>query len=133
MYLWMLVGLVVLITVPFRLVPSDPARWHTDIEADRDKTFKKGVIRIVPLPPGGLARVDEVIRATPRTRVIAGSVPEGHITYVTRSLVFGFPDYATVQSDAERLGIYARSRFGGSDVGVNRARVEGWIDALQAR
>ncbi len=51
---------------------------------------------------------------------------------VTRSAVWGFPDYTTVEQRDGKLMIYARSRFGSSDLGVNGKRVAGWLDALKA-
>ena len=65
--------------------------------------------------------------------MLAGSVEQGMITYVTRSIVVGFPDYTTVLQNGDQLVIYARLRFGRSDFGVNHARIKRWIDALQAR
>ncbi len=60
------------------------------------------------------------------------------ITYVQRSRVFGFPDCLTVKAVAiESTGeagagliIWSRARYGRSDFGVNRARVEAWLAAL---
>jgi len=98
-----------------------------------DKDFKNGAIRIIDAGADGLVRLDAVALATPRTARLFGSVAEGMVTYVTRSVVMGFPDYTTVRQDGDTLTIYARSRFGRSDLGVNRKRVQGWIDALQAR
>ena len=130
-----------------RLAPSDPARWHTDpgdaALAPSDRGF---LVR----PEGGdapglvydrtpealLAEFDAIARSAPRTRVVAGSVGEGRITYVTRSALWGFPDYTTVATipaeGGARLVIHARSRFGGNDWGVNRARVEAWLARLGA-
>jgi uncharacterized protein (DUF1499 family) len=88
---------------------------------------------MVEVGADGLARLDVVARDTTRTLVLAGSVEEGMITYVTRSAVIGFPDYTTVQQDGDQLKVYARLRFGRSDFGVNHARVNRWLDALQAR
>ena len=67
-----------------------------------------------------------------RTEVLAGSPSEGRVTYITRSMWFGFPDYTTVQLEDDGLEIYGRLRFGQSDQGVNRARVEGWLDRIGA-
>lgn len=129
--IWILLAVVVVGLGYIRLAPSDPARWHTVIKADKEKTFKQGVIRLPEAGSDGLARLDAIIRRSPRTTVLAGSVDEGMITYVTRSRVFGFPDYSTVRQDGDRLVIYARSRFGRSDTGVNRRRVEGWLADLK--
>ena len=75
-------------------------------------------------------RLDALVRDTPRTQVLAGSLAQGMLTYVTRSAFFGFPDYTTVRQRGAHLEIYARLRFGRSDLGVNRARVEQWLSAL---
>ena len=44
----------------------------------------------------------------------------------------GFPDYTTVQLKDDRLMIWARLRFGRSDLGVNRRRVDRWLADLEA-
>ena len=131
--LWAVLILVAAGMAYVRLAPSDVARWHRMPEVSGDKSFKSGVIRQVKAGPEGLARIEAIIRGTPRTRVLAGSLGEGMITYVTRSRVMGFPDYTTVQKAGDILTIYARLRFGRSDLGVNGARVEGWLARLQAR
>jgi uncharacterized protein (DUF1499 family) len=73
-----------------------------------------------------------VALATPRTRLLAGSVATGKLTYVTRSRLFGFPDYTTVSlllpedGGPTYLHMFARLRFGLDDLGVNGARVRDW-------
>lgn len=129
--LWLFIGLVIAIGAYIRLAPSDPARWHVAPRAEVNKDLKGGVVRVVEAGPDGLAKLDTIIRAAPRTSVLAGSVADGMITYVTRTKVFGFPDYTTVQQDEGILRINARLRFGRSDFGVNRDRVDGWLAALQ--
>ncbi|MEL6204424.1 MAG: DUF1499 domain-containing protein [Pseudomonadota bacterium] len=126
-----------------RLAPSNPDRWHTD-----PGTASPGLGRFVVKPEGGditgpllsdtpteaLERLDAIALATPRTARLAGDPPEGRVTYITRSRLWGFPDYTTVAAVAveggTRLVIHARLRFGQSDLGVNAARVQGWLDAL---
>ena len=132
MIFWAALALVVLVLAYIRLAPSDPARWHRDPQVTGDVDLPHGVKRRVKAGPDGLARLDAIIRAAPRTRVVAGSIADGMVTYVSRTKVMGFPDYTTVQQEGEVLNIYARLRFGRSDLGVNKARVEGWLDALQA-
>ncbi|MEX0284032.1 MAG: DUF1499 domain-containing protein [Paracoccaceae bacterium] len=130
--LLILVLLVVVVAmVGIRLAPSDPRAWHVVPEGDEDKSFKGGVIRVAKTGPDGLAKLDSVARATPRTTVLAGSVDEGHITYVTRSAVWGFPDYTTVKQDGDTLRLFARLRFGRSDLGVNGRRADQWLAAIQ--
>lgn len=110
-----------------RLAPDDVARWHRLPEVVSDKDMEGGVMRAVP---GDLADLDRIIRAEERTYVLAGSVAEGMVTYVTRSKVFGFPDYTTVGQRGDDLAVHARLRYGRSDIGVNKARVERWLAAL---
>ena len=111
-----------------RLAPSDPARWHEIPEEITYRDLEGGAMRRVD---GDLAALDTIIRDTPRTRVLAGSLEEGMVTYVTRSRVFGFPDYTTVRQAGETLEIYGRLRFGSSDLGVNAARIDRWLERLQ--
>jgi uncharacterized protein (DUF1499 family) len=127
----LIVGLFVVLGAYIRLAPSDPAKWHVAPVGEADNDMKGGVLRVVKTGPDGLARLDDIARGAPRTTVISGSVDEGMITYVTRTKVVGFPDYTTAQQDGDTLRIYSRLRFGRSDFGVNKARVDGWLAALQ--
>lgn len=130
-----------------RLAPSDPARWHVDpvaTELRGDGGWKAGAAPADAEGPVFAASPEEVLMAfdavaeeTPRTRRLAGDPAEGRITYVTRSRLWGFPDYTTVAATpvegGTQLTVLARLRFGGSDMGVNRARVEGWTLRLSER
>lgn len=131
----------------FRVVDSDPAVWHVD-PAVTERTGRDNDVLVAPAG-GAAAPVDIITEARPvpatdllfqfnaiagnadRTEVVAGSVEEGMITYVQRSAVFGFPDYVTVKAVETEGGaaliIWSRSRYGYSDMGVNRKRVEGWL------
>ncbi|MGI3211352.1 DUF1499 domain-containing protein [Roseovarius tibetensis] len=124
-----LVTVIVAVLAFIRLAPSDPDRWHRMPETVETRDLEGGAMRRVE---GELATLDAIIRDTPRTQVLAGSVGDGMITYVTRSRVFGFPDYTTVRQDGDMLEIYGRLRFGKSDMGVNAARIDGWLRQLQA-
>jgi len=107
-----------------RLAPTDAARWQQPIAATSSVDLPGGAIRVSAAGPQALARVDAAARALPRTRVLAGSVEEGRITYVTRSAAIGFPDYTTVEYSDGLIRMFARLRFGRSDLGVNRKRLE---------
>ncbi len=121
------VGLVIALGAYIRLAPSDPADWHIDPQAETNQDLQGGVLRVVETGPEGLARLDAIARNAPRTTVLAGSVGEGRITYITRTKIIGFPDYTTVQQDGDVLRIHGRLRFGRKDFGVNKARVDGWL------
>ncbi|MBB4173990.1 DUF1499 domain-containing protein [Sulfitobacter noctilucicola] len=144
MIFWILVLVVIGVFAFVRLAPSDPQRWHrqSNVAGMGESRPASGYVWREPVTDDGLARLkalDDVIRDTPRTKVLIGSVAEGKITYVTRSKVCGFPDYTTigiyegpVQGVQTRyLEINARLRFGKSDLGVNRNRVQGWIASVE--
>jgi uncharacterized protein (DUF1499 family) len=122
-----------------RLAPSDPARWHVAPVAEGAvgevvvAGLNRATLHLGPeagAPADLLARLDAVALATPRTIRLAGSVEEGRITWVTRSALWGFPDYASAEVRADGLHIDARSRFGQGDMGVNAARLRDWRDRL---
>ncbi len=127
-----------------RLAPSDPARWHEDPRlVTRPNTPNFHLIRMVggdampqvfQVTPEELAtRLDEVARADGAT-LLAGSVRELHMTYISRTPLIGYPDYTSVliepAGEGAMLLAFARARFGRSDMGVNRARLERWLAAL---
>ncbi|APZ54564.1 putative DUF1499 protein [Salipiger abyssi] len=115
-----------------RLAPSDPAVWHVDPKVSADQDLASGVRRRISGGEAVFAALHRIILETPRTEVLAGTPDEGRVTYITRSQWMGFPDYTTVQLGEGHLELYARQRFGQSDLGVNRTRVEGWLDRLGA-
>jgi len=131
----------------------DPARWHVDpatvrlsgkpneyLAAPRGTTADPAdaETRLYPESPRALlARFDAIARAQTRTRVVAGDLDSLMITYMQRSRVFGFPDYLTVKAvvmdGGAGLMIFSRARYGRSDFGVNRARVEAWLEQFRAK
>lgn len=118
-----------------RFAPTDMARWHElpDASGPGDTTGQGSflAVRRISAPAAEvLAMVEQRALATPRTQLMAGSVAEGMITFQTRSLLWGFPDYTTVAVQGDLLVIYGRLRFGQSDMGVNKARVESWLETL---
>ena len=137
-FLLILIAVVALVAY-IRLAPSDPARWHialyprpADIAAPSPQVVVLRVGAYIDLTNADdlLARLDTIIMATPRTVLLAGSVGEGRMTWITRSALWGFPDYTTAEVGPQGLTIYSRLRFGGGDMGVNGARLAGWIAVL---
>ena len=136
---WILavVAVVALMVLGFalwvRLAPVDTARWHVGAVQEGVGHMPRAnghLWRGEIAGPDAMARVDAVIQGTPRTKVIAGSVQSGMVTYQTRSALWGFPDYTTLRDAEGLIEINSRLRFGQSDLGVNRARIEGWLEAL---
>ena len=131
LWLWIVLAMIVVLAGFIRLAPSDPSIWNVPPEVTEDEDLTGGAKRLVQTGPDGLERLVPIALATPRTEILAGSVESGMITFVTRSRIMGFPDYTTVQKGGDDLKFYARLRFGRSDMGVNRARLQKWIAALQ--
>jgi len=57
--------------------------------------------------------------------------------FVETSNLMRFPDTITVRfipvtSNSSTLAIYSRAHYGKSDMGVNKARIDSWLDALEA-
>lgn len=139
MFGWFIILVVLGVLVYIRLAPHDADRWHqvSSHEGVEPLKMESGYVWRAVLDGDEaqtLTKLDQLAMATDRTTRLAGSVAEGKVTYVTRSRVMGFPDYSTISvGDAEGrryLEINSRLRFGRSDLGVNRARIKGWLDAL---
>jgi uncharacterized protein (DUF1499 family) len=139
-----LVALVAGLVLYVRLAPLEAADWHVDPMTAPVPTTNGWLLRqgdgnapasvYATDPAAVLAALDAVAMATPRTERVAGSVEDGRITWMTRSRLVGFPDLTTAAAvagpEGTRLVILARQRFGGGDWGVNRARIEAWVSAL---
>ena len=131
----LVLALVVGSAVYIRVAGDDPARWHVPPEpalslpvGDEVVNIPRGAVARVAGGTKALARVAGIAAQTPRTTLLAGSVLEGRMTWVTRSAFWGFPDYTTAQSLPDgSLGIWARQRYGRGDHGVNALRLKAWI------
>jgi len=138
MFTRILIGLIVVLLglwLYVRLAPNDPADWHTlpDVETPQTREEPGGYLaarRITAPADEVLNAVMNVARSTDRTVLVSGDVAEGMLTFRTRSRVWGFPDHTTVAVQGDLLVIYGRLRFGGSDLGVNKDRVERWLAVL---
>jgi uncharacterized protein (DUF1499 family) len=128
-----------------RLAPIDRDRWHTD-PAEAEDPEGSGVRLIglqAPRYPADadavLITLSEIALDEPRTKVLDGDIDEGMITFVTRSRVFGFADFATVKAVSEgavtKLSIVSRTQVGsrGNDWGVNAAKVDRWLQEMRRR
>lgn len=132
-----LLAALVIFAAFVRLAPSDPALWHVAPVAqgaEGSVVAEPGAASLRLAGDGAalLARLDDIALATPRTTRLAGSVAEGRITWITRSAVWGFPDYTTAEAGPEGLVVQARLRFGRDDMGVNAARLQDWQASLTA-
>lgn len=133
--LTVLLVLIVSLMAYIRLAPTSAAQWHVlpDVSEPGDTTQEGGflAVRKITAPAEQvLTAIEQRALATPRTQLLAGSVAEGMLTFQTRSQLMGFPDQTTVAVKGNLLVIYGRLRFGRSDMGVNRARIAGWLETL---
>lgn len=141
--LYFLLAVLAASLLVFRIAPIDRDVWHVD-PADFDDPERPGV-RLIGLdapryrsdPETVLSTFKEIALAEPRTRLFEGSIDEGMLTFVSRSRVFGFPDLITVKAVDEgvetKLSIAGRPRYGGSDWGVNAARLDRWLQDMRLR
>jgi len=145
-------GLIVLgsLTVALfvRFAPVTPADWHVDpLTVERPDTENFHLLRpedgdgpapvFKSTPEAVAVALRKIISETPRASLVAGSPENGHMTVVVRSRLMGFPDFVTIKllavDGGTALAIFSRSRYGYSDMGVNKARVERWLEALRVR
>ena len=127
-----------------RLAPSDPAIWHVDpvsvtVRGARNSYLLRDgegadgpALRLNHTPAEVATRLAAIAETTPRTRLLAGQ--GDFVTYVTRSALWGFPDYTSIRISPDgassSVAVFARARFGDSDLGVNRVRVDSWLTQL---
>ena len=129
--MYFLLFLAVAGMILFRVAPTDADRWHVSISETENADHIFGVTRVIEGSPEKLEAFDASFLLEPRTKILAGTVNTGHITYVTHSAFWGFPDYTTVQLVGDELRIFARLRFGRSDLGVNRTRIDRVLSILK--
>lgn len=79
---------------------------------------------------------EKMIAGQPRTTLVKSDAATMTYEYVQRSALMRFPDYITVQfintpgQSTSTLAIYSRSKYGYRDFGVNRKRIENWLQLL---
>lgn len=106
-------------------------RYHrTDLpDSPGDHPTENGftAVREVAKPPAALESLSGVAGAAARTMWFTGSPDLGHVSYVTRSRVFGFSDVTNIWTLDGRVHVRGRSVVGRGDMGVNRRRVTDWM------
>ena len=145
MITWIILAVIVAMVLWVRVAPSDANEWHADPETvDKNARPNQFLMRdgqdadslVFDMDPATLAaKFNEIALSQPKVTVLAGSADTGHVTYLQRTNLMAYPDYISVKIAAKeggksRLIIYSRSRFGRSDLGVNKARIKAWVAAL---
>jgi len=140
-FLFILAALFVLfigLATYVRVASFDPTLWHVDPETAADPGGRGVLLRETSdMPPeAALSALDKIVLATPRSRRIAGDAASGLVTYEVRTKLMRYPDYATIKAkptdQGSELVILSRARFGQSDLGVNKARLDGWLEQFKA-
>jgi hypothetical protein len=130
---WLFMGALLLVlgfAAYVRFAPQDAERWRlTGPMARLGDHAEAGGFRAVRAFEGNWGAVEAALLATPRTRALGGW--DDQRLYVTRSALWGFPDYSTVRLADGQIEIYGRLRFGKSDLGVNQARIRNWLTDLK--
>ena len=76
------------------------------------------------------------IAGEPRVTPLAAAGGPERVVAIQRSSLLRFPDIVTAEfvalaADRSSLAIYSRARYGKSDFGVNRRRIEAWLMRLR--
>lgn len=112
----------------------DHAQPHTRVPADDE--FAAGYQATRGTEAGAqewMLVAEAAILATPTTRLLRCDTRNDRRICQTRSLILGFPDYKSIwvePGDPSVLVIRLTAGFGNHDFGVNRARVQSWLEAI---
>ena len=126
------IGPVTWATLQRHHTPNDalvcPAGHCPDARADREP-------KIYPVPPDELlARLRRIALSEPDTRELPGAA-SGAARFLQQTRLMRFPDtidaeILAVGDNQSTLALYSRSLIGRKDFGVNRARLQRWLAAL---
>ena len=137
--------LIVVAILWVRIAPSNASEWHVDPETiEKSARPNQFLMRdgqdtdslIFDTTPDDLAaKFNDIALSKPNVVVLDGAASDLWVTYMQRTKLMAYPDYISVKITAEgddksRLTVYSRSRFGRSDLGVNKARIKAWTAAL---
>ncbi|MEM8592267.1 MAG: DUF1499 domain-containing protein [Pseudomonadota bacterium] len=110
--------------VRFTPVTAESGPGRPNLEAVGDHAMRGGHYAVRSSDEVPLDKLIAVIEATPRTIKLGDGI------YVTRSLIWGFPDITHVWSENENTHVSSHLVYGSSDLGVNRKRMEKWLAEL---
>jgi hypothetical protein len=139
MTLFIIIGLLVLGLVWVRFAPNDITKWHFDPSVEytskrpnyfqQDYTLETSIDDLI-------AKWQTPERGSEKLSILAGDLQDGFVTYMVRTPLIGYPDYVSIKiaaldSTTTSLKVLSRSRFGRSDLGLNKKRISAWIVALR--
>jgi len=122
-----LVVLAIAGSVYVRSAGHDPARWHVDPATVTDVNESNEYLASETFAASPQA-VAGALKDALGGEVLAGNLSDGWATIVVRSALIGYPDYVSARispaGDGSQVTLYSRSRYGLSDLGANKTRVE---------
>lgn len=132
---WMLALIAVSGLIYIRIAPLPEETYHLagpdrPLGTYRTENSFEAVLPVADDPQARLQAWADLVAAAPRARPLAGTVAEGHLSFVIRSRLIGFPDIVNLWLAEDALHIRSASVYGRSDLGVNRDRVQGWLAAI---
>lgn len=131
------------VAIHVRTVEMRPGAWHVrPAEAAVPQTPNyalyagEGAVMVEGETAAIARAIDEAAMEAGWTS-IAGDPAQGFVTYVARSRIMGFPDAISVVVEPAgggiaRVEIFARARFGQSDMGVNEGHARYLLAATEA-
>lgn len=83
------------------------------------------------------SRVEAIITRSPRVTHVNTDDALQQLDYIQRTPMMQYPDLITIRiapltDGTSTLYVYSRSVYGYGDGGVNQARIEAWLDELEA-
>lgn len=139
---YFLILAIILVMAYIRFAPSKSAVWVLD-PVSASATGKPNEYRLTgdaapvfDMPAQGLFKlVGGFILSQKRVGLLAENTNTLEATYIQRSRLIGYPDYISIKitivnANQSRLEVFSRSRFGHSDLGVNKRRIDQWIVAI---
>ena len=118
--------------------PDSPNNW---LLAPSNGDFPQAdeAAPVFDVAPGDLAAAwITVIGSRPRTKVLAVSEDAMQVEAVQESALFGFSDRISARilplpEDKSTIAVYSRASVGYWDLGVNKRRVQDWLNILGNR
>jgi len=133
------------------IASHDPAEWHVDpftisrpVSPNTYYVAPQSMVNatvdlespVYAAPAKVMAKAfDDYVLTQPDVLRLSGTVDQAWFTYVQRTPVLRMPDYISVQfidneQGGSTMAIYSRSRYGYGDMGVNKARIDLWLQSL---
>jgi len=115
---------------------GNPNSWRVGPEGSGPQPLDAATPVYDASPAYLAATFDAFAMAQPGVSRLKVSEDDLCVTYVQRSRVMGFPDYFSIRfldlGDGHAgVAVFSRARYGQNDHGVNKARVENWLAALE--